>query len=241
MSLTTENFAQRLAELREELIEQGRRSRALVDLAFDSFLMRDADKARAAIALDDEVDRIDVEIERQAVDVLTEVARGTVALPPEPLWSLLTLVKINNDFERMADAGVTVAERALSLSGSPTVFPPTTRVMTNSVVGILRDVVAAYERRDATLARLVLQSEDAVTAFKAEILRQAERSVASGEMGVDLAFDLHELSSQCLLMSDHATNVAEQVIYETTGVIIRHFSQDKSREAAGGQRGGEGD
>jgi phosphate uptake regulator len=68
----------------------------------------------------------------------------------------------------------------------------------------------------------VLQSQHAVTAFKAAILRDAEEKIAKGAMGVDFAFRLHELASQCELMADHCTNMAEQVIYVTTGAIVRH-------------------
>ena len=129
---------------------------------------------------------------------------------------------MNNEYERIADAGVDIAERAVELSGSPAVFPPTTRVMTNSVIGILRDTAKCYEKRDAAIARLVLQSEDTVAKFKAEILRQAAELVTSGEMGVQLAFDLHEIASQCSMLADHCSNIAEQVIYEATGAIVRH-------------------
>ncbi|MBZ0171846.1 MAG: hypothetical protein K8E66_05655, partial [Phycisphaerales bacterium] len=177
---------------------------------------------RTAIQNDDEIDANDVSIERATVALLTRVAHDATPIEDSHLRGVLNLVKVNNEYERIADAGVSIAERAIALSGSPAKFPPTTRVMTNSVVGILRDVTKAYDNRDATLARLVLQSEDTVLMFKHAILRDAERAVAEGRMTVDLAFDLHELASQCLLMADHATNIAEQVIYETTGLIVRH-------------------
>lgn len=222
MSPTSEDFSTQLDALRGQLAEQGRRVRVLVDAALDAFFTADAEKARGAVALDDEVDANDVAIERATVALLTRVAHDATPIEDSHLRGSLNLVKVNNEYERIADAGVSIAERAIALSGSPVRLPPTTRVMTNSVVGILRDVTKAYDQRDATLARLVLQSEDTVLMFKHEILRDAEGAVAAGRMTVDLAFDLHELASQCLLMSDHATNIAEQVIYETTGLIVRH-------------------
>ena len=222
MPLTAEQFDEKVQELRMMLIEQGKNARTLLDLAFDAFLIPDEQKAREAIAADDSIDEIDVQIEQRAVELLNAAAAETVQLSPKSIRAVLTLVKVNNELERAADAGVTIAERAISMSGNPVQFPPTTRVMTNSVLGILRDLIRSYESRDATLARLVLQSQDAVVAFKSEILRQAETRVAAGDMSVDLAFDLHELASQCLLISDHATNIAEQIIYQNTGVIVRH-------------------
>ncbi len=224
MSPSSRDFSAQLDSLRGQLSEQGKRVRRLVENAFDSFFTADKEKARSAIELDDEIDTRDVAIERATVTLLTRVARDASPLDDSHMRASLNLVKVNNEYERIADAGVTVAERAIVLSDNPARLPPTTRVMTNSVIGILRDVTHAYDNRDATLARLVLQSEGTVTMFKSEILREAERDVSEGRMTVDLAFDLHELASQCLLIADHATNIAEQVIYETTGLIVRHTS-----------------
>ncbi len=232
MSLSKEALGERVETLRGRLAEQGVRVRKIVSTAFDAFFTADEEKAQAAIDLDNEIDRHDVDTEKHAVALLTEVANEATPCDDAPLRGILTLVKVNNEYERIADAGVDISERAIGLSGSPAVFPPTTRVMTNSVLGILRDTVKAYDRRDATLARLVLQSENMVLNFKAEILRTAERAVATGEMSVDLAFDLHELAGQCVLMVDHATNIAEQVIYESTGVIVRHRAGEWVEESA---------
>jgi phosphate transport system protein len=147
-------------------------------------------------------------------------------MPDEhPLRSLLTLVKVNNEFERIADAGIEVAQRTLELSGDPVAFPPTARVMSNSVVGILRDIARSYKERDHALARLVLQAEDTVLRFKREISKQSAKRVASGELNADLAFDLLELCNQCAMMGAHATNIAEQIIYESTGTIVRHTEE----------------
>jgi len=222
MSPSASDFSTELNALRAELAAQGKRVRVIVEAALDAFFAADEARARAAIDLDDDIDAADVAIEHAAVDLLTRVAHDATPIKDDGLRGILNLVKINNEYERIADAAVTISESAVLLSGNPVRFPPTTRVMTNSVVGILRDVVTAYDQQDATLARLVLQSEGTVSLFKAEILITAERAVAHGDMTVDLAFSLHELSSQCQLMVDHATNVAEQVIYESTGIIVRH-------------------
>ncbi|MEN1705977.1 MAG: PhoU domain-containing protein [Planctomycetota bacterium] len=225
MTLTPDIFTARLDELRMDLCEQGTRVRKLVEKGFDAFFTRDSELAQAAIELDDEVDRVDVETEQKAVALLAHAAREAVPLPEAPLRSLLTLDKINNEFERIADAGVEVARRAMALADDPVQFPPTARVMTNSVVGILRDVTKAYKSRDPAVARLVLQAEDTVNLFKQEIIRNSERRIAAGDLAVDVAFDLVELSSQCTLMAAHATNIAEQIIYDSTGTIVRHTQE----------------
>lgn len=222
MAITPEQFSERLEALRVELGEQGRRVRRLVQLACDSFIRHEEGPAREALTLEESVDRLDVHLEKRAVALLVEAAGDTTPLGEGPIRGVLTLVKVNNELERIADCGVSIAERALALGPSADVFPPTSLVMTNSVVGLLRDVATAYLDRNAKLARLVLQSEDAVGEFKAQVLRQTEEAVAAGKIGVAMAFELQELAVQCALMADHATNIAEQVIYDATGVIVRH-------------------
>ena len=102
-------------------------------------------------------------------------------------------------------------------------WPETFRVMANSVVGIMRDTCTAYSRSDATLAKVVLQSEDCIEAFKVAILKDAESRIAQGSMHVDFAFTLHEIANECCSMADHCTNIAEQIIYSLTGAIVRHM------------------
>jgi phosphate transport system protein len=106
--------------------------------------------------------------------------------------------------------------------GVATQYPDTFRVMANSVIGILRDVNTAVLHHDPALANIVLQSQHAVTAFKDAVLRDAEGRIAKGQMSVDAAFLLHEIATECEIVADHCTNVAEQIIYLTTGAIVRH-------------------
>ena len=223
MSNTPQGFALRLQRLKADLVEQGRRVQAMLEGAFEAVFARDPARAARVVAMDDAIDRVDVEIERASVQLLTDATHENARLEPVQLRAVLTIVKINNELERIADAGVEIAERCTTLREMPGTIPETFQVMTNSVVGILRDVNRAFDRSDAALAKVVLQSEDAVEAFKAAILTDAERKIASGQMPVDFAFVLHEIAGECLQMADHCTNIAEQVIYSVTGAIVRHM------------------
>jgi phosphate transport system protein len=222
MASTPQGFALRIQRLKADLVEQGRRVQSLLEGVFDAVFARDPARAARAIAMDQAIDAVDVQIEKASVQLLTDATHENARLEPEQLRAVLTIVKINNELERIADCGVEIAERCASLRDMPGSIPETFQVMANSVVGILRDVNRAFDRSDAGLAKVVLQSEDAVEAFKAAILTDAERKIASGQMPVDFAFALHEIAGQCLVMADHCTNVAEQVIYAVTGSIVRH-------------------
>lgn len=219
-------FDARLAGLRRDLSGQATLASALLTDAFEALFDGDVAMARSVISRDDEVDRVDVRIEREAVTLLTRAVSQQLPLGEPDLRSVLTVVKVNNELERIADGAVSVAERAVAIHTRPVTRPPewpaTTRVMTNSVLGMMRDASSALARLDPELARIVLQSERAVEQFKRTIVLKAEEGLAAGRLPIEAAFDLGEIAGLCTLVADHACNVAEQVIYERTGAIVRH-------------------
>lgn len=219
---TPEGLDQRLSALLTDLVAQGRRVEDLIEQSLDAVFQRDAELATRVVDLDDTVDRVDVEIERSAVAILFDATRENVHLDQTQGRRLLNGVKINNELERIADIGVAMAERVKRLETPDQPIPPTLRVMANSVVGILRDAIGALERGDATLAKLVLRGEAAIETFKTEIMRDAERQVLGGQMSIAFAFFLNGIAAQLVMMADHCSNVAEQVIYAETGAIVRH-------------------
>lgn len=222
MPATSQGFAYRLDRLKNDLVQQGERIRTLLESSFEAVFARDTARAARCCGLDDEIDRVDVQLEKDAVQLLTDATHENARLEPAQLRAVLTVVKINNELERIADCGVDIAECVASLRQMPGAIPETFQVMANSVVGIIRDVNRAFERSDPALAKVVLQSEDCVEAFKAAILQDAERKIAAGAMPVDFAFQLHEIANLCCKMADHSTNIAEQIIYAVTGAIVRH-------------------
>lgn len=223
MPTSPEGFERRIDDLRRDLVSQGGRVLRLLESAFDAFFARDGSGAAGVEAADNEIDRVDVEIERAAVAILTDATREGAHLDASQLRQILTIVKVNNELERVADVGVSIAQRVGATPGGSGAFPPTLRVMTNSVIGIVRDANIAVEHTDGRMARVVLQSEDAVAAFKAALLRGAEEQIASGRMAVDFAFNIHELATRCEDVADHCTNIAEQILYLATGTIMRHM------------------
>lgn len=216
-------FSDRIARLKAELVAQARNVQALVEAACDSAFMRDQDAAQRSILMDEPIDRVDVEIEKEAVRLLTDATAAGAALRPDQLRMVLTIVKVNNELERIADCGVEIAELVKPLASQNVPLPDTLRVIANSVVGILRDAGTSLDRADAHLARIVLASEDAVEAFKKAILREAQTQVSTGRMSVDMAFLLQEVTALFETMAEHCTNIAEQVLYLTTGTIVRHM------------------
>lgn len=220
-----QDFPKRIAQLSTDLESQGRRVQALLELALDAFFTRDAAKAAKVNSDDDAIDASDVAIEKACVALLNDATNEGASLGESDLRRVLTIVKVNNELERVADVAVDLSDlvKPMATSTSPArAFPATFRMMANSVIGILRDTTTAFARMDAPLAKVVLQSQHCVTAFKDAIIRDGEQQIAKGQMTVEFAFLLLEVASQCELVADHCTNVAEQIIYSSTGAIVRH-------------------
>jgi len=214
-------FEQRIDRLKAELHNQGRQVERMVESSIDAVFERDPAKAAWVVGEDVTIDRIDVELEKRAVRLLGDIASEQVELPEAKIRMLLTIVKVNNELERIADIAVNVAELAPKLLELPR--PPTTfRVMANSIIGIVRDANTSFENLDVPTARAVLASDDAVDAFELALLREAQEQVARGETPVEVAFSLTRVATDLERMGDHCTNIAEQVIYVATGAIVRH-------------------
>ena len=210
-------FHERLEALHRDLAAQGARVLALCTRAVDCFFDLDQEKARAVLAADDEVDRVDVELERRSVPLL---AMGVT--DEHQIRRVLTIVKVNNELERVADDGVTIAERVLEPGSPGGRIPNTFRVMANSVLGVLRDSVRALERHDPALARQVLLFDDTIERFKRETLLNAQEEAAAGRLAAPFAFRLLAVVKALERMADHCTNICEQVIYLASGLIVRH-------------------
>ncbi len=214
-----EEFRQRLDRLHHDIVQQGQRVEALVERAFESVFDADRGKARQVVDADDLIDRVDIEIEKTAVELL---ALGERSAPQ--LRMVLTIVKVNNELERIADLAAEVAEQVVLVSDCKECFPPTLRVTVNSVIGMIRDSNASMRDLDSSRARQVLASDDLVEKFSRTLLREVQEQLARGACTVDFASAFWTIGNAIERMADHTTNIAEQVIYVESGQIVRHSS-----------------
>jgi phosphate transport system protein len=216
----TEDFQTRLQILRDQITEQGVRVLEQATQAVDCYFDHDLEKAREVLQIELTVDEVDVEIEKQCIPVLALGQTNS-----HSIRSVLTIVKVNNEFERIGDCAVTIAEATLDPLRTTSNLPQTFRVMANSVLGMIRDANRALSKNDPVLARRVLDFDDTVGRFKQEILLDAQQRLADGAIAVDGAFRLLAVTKSLERIADHCTNVCEQVIYLETGKIVRHDAE----------------
>ena len=210
-------FIKKLAQLKADLKIQGGRVSGQLLKSIESSFDGDVEAANFVVAQDEIIDRADVEIERACIDLLR---LGTV--DDYSIRSVLTIVKVNNELERIADCAADIADSSAKQSQLSANFPPTFRVMANSVIGMVRDTNIALDKGDTVLAIRVLSFDDTVNRFRKEIVLDVQRRTSGGSLDPLVAFDLLAITRKLERIADYCTNICEQVIYLETGKIVRH-------------------
>jgi phosphate transport system protein len=179
---------------------------------------RDAALARQVLADEALVNAMEIEVDEQATRLLA--LHQPVACD---LRYLTAVLKINTDLERMSDLATTIARRSLSLLEAPAVKPLVDiPMMAQLVQTMLADSLRCFIERSEDLAYQVLLADDAVDALRdsvtSDLIELMKRDPSAVERSVDLIFIARSLER----IADHATNIAEDVLFLVRGVDVRH-------------------
>jgi phosphate transport system protein len=188
----------------------------------------DALAARLA-GRDDEIDQWDVRIEEECLKILA--LHHPVATD---LRRITAVMKIAGELERVADLGVHIAERATGLVGWPeTGLHERLRHMAQLTLDMLHRSIDSYVNLDSGLARRVCADDESVDRLLREIIGELTGTVKRSPDLVDPAFHLFSASRHIERIADHATNIAEDVVYLVEGEIIRHRESNGQTEDTG--------
>lgn len=207
-----------MASLAEDMLQE----------ACETVFCADENLARRVIARDDEVDAEEVEVE-------TKVIRLMALYQPvgSDLRLLCTVLKVNSDLERIADCAVNIAERAKHLELQPLAAESEAlKHMVPAVQTMLRKAVHAYGAADATAAQRVLSDDEAVDALYSEIIRRIVAEAPEAPGGIAAYLDVLSVAKNLERVADHASNIAEDVIFLCTGEIVRHGGALNRQHAA---------
>jgi phosphate transport system protein len=135
---------------------------------------------------------------------------------------------MNSDLERMGDQAVNIAQRALSILSQPR-FNPVIDIplMAELTENMVRDALDAFTRRDPQLAREVVLRDDQVDLYRDMVFRQLIADMIKDPHSIQQSLDLILISRNLERIADHATNIAEDVIYLVQGRDIRHHAEEK--------------
>ncbi len=204
--------------LKKRLLNMSALVEKRVAQATRSIVNRDAELAKRIVKSDYEVDEVEVEIEEECLKVLA--LHQPVA---KDLRFIIAVLKINNDLERVGDLAVNIAERAIYLAGKPSSCMPFDFVgMATKVQMMLSGCIDALVNQDPREAQRIRAEDDEVDELNRQIYNLVKEKVAQSPEQIDCL--LHSLSVGRHLerIADHATNIAEDVLYLVEAEIVRH-------------------
>jgi phosphate transport system protein len=217
-SHTSAEFELELREIRGQLVAMGARCERAVQVAVAAFLDRDRSKIAEVEAIDERVNHDEMEIDEMAVRVLA--LRQPVAYD---LRFVTTTLKFVTDLERIADEAVNIAERIDTLASAAS-LPPVFELprMSELAQHMLREALDAFVEGDDARARAVLAEDDEVDALYGATLRASLSWMAEHPTEIPYAMCVASAAKYLERIADHATNLAEHVVYLERGDDVRH-------------------
>ncbi len=212
------SFDEELSTLKEKILLMGSKVEESIRLALKSIVDRDSRLAKKVIQSDRDINDIEIEID--------EICHRLLALH-QPMAGdmrfITSAMKINSDLERQGDLAVNMAERALTLNEvaplKPFIDIPHMANITQEMVKVSLDSLV---NRDPKMARSVCERDDEVDNLNDQIIRELISYMLEDRANIKRALDLILVSRYLERIADHATNVAEDVIYMVEGKDIRH-------------------
>jgi phosphate transport system protein len=217
------HFQQELQKLKEALLKMAALVEEAISTAVQSLVKRDSDLAKKTFEGEDQINRMEIDIEDTCLKLLA--LRQPMAAD---LRFITSAMKIITDLERMGDQAVNIAERAISLNQEPQLKPyidiPRIAEIAQSMV---KDVLDAFVNSDSKLARSVCERDDMVDGLNDQVFRELLTFMMSDPKTITRAVHLM-IVCRCLeRIADHATNIAEDVIFLVDARVIKHHADAK--------------
>lgn len=218
-------FEKELTDLKGTVLKLGSMVEKAISDSIKSLVERNSKLAADVIDKDTQVNALDVEIDEECIRLiaLRQPRAGDLRL-------ITTAMKITTDLERIGDLAVDISERALELNEEPQMKPyidiPR---MAEIAQGMVRDALDAFVKRDSSLARDVLTRDDLVDNLNWQVLNELLFFMIQDPKTVSRAVKITYVSKYIERIADHATNIAEMVIYLVEGKIIRHMAVPETK------------
>jgi phosphate transport system protein len=216
------HFQEELEQLKTRLLEMGGLAEEQVRLAVKALTERDRELVALALNGDEPINRLHIEIDGRCFTLLALHQPMAV-----DLRAIVAAVKINTDLERVGDLAINIAEAARRYAQ----HAPVKKLidiprMANIAQNMLRDSLDAFVRRDTELAQRVLNEDDKLDDLKTQIFRELLTYMLQDPSTIEGALDLILISRHLERIGDHATNIAEDVIFMVSARDVRHHASE---------------
>ncbi len=211
-------FEEEIQLLNDTLLEMGALVAHSVHRSVLSLVEKNEDYAHQVIRDESRIDQMEIQIDDQAASLI--VREQPVA---RDMRLVVAAIKISTDLERMGDLAVHIAERSLSLLTQPPLPEPMNfGALASLVESMVLGSLDAFVKRDAQIARSILERDDTVDKSRNAIQRQLIELMQNDPATITRAIDYLIVARKLERIGDHATNIAEDVIFLAQGVDVRH-------------------
>ena len=216
------HFQEELEVLKARLLEMGGLAETRVSAVVEALVRRDVAKVASVLNGDAPINRLHIEIDNRCFTMLALHQPMAV-----DLRAIVSAVKINTDLERVGDLAINIAEAVDRYLRHPPVKPlidiPR---MADIAQAMLRDALDAYVRRDTVMAQDVLNRDDELDGLKTQVFRELLTHMLQDAGTIEPALDLILISRHLERIGDHATNIAEDVIFMVLARDVRHHAAE---------------
>jgi len=222
MERVVRHFQEELEQLKRRLLEMGGLAEEHVRLAVKGLVDRDHELIDSVLLGDEPLNALHIELDNRSFTLLA-LYQPMAA----DLRTIVAALKINTDLERVGDLAVNIAEAARRYtSHSPVKKLIDIPRMASIAQTMLRDALDAFVRRDVDLAQQVLNEDDKLDALKTQIFRELLTYMLQDPSTIEPALDLILVSRHLERIGDHATNIAEDVIFIVSARDVRHHARE---------------
>jgi len=223
------HFEDQLNELKGRLVTMGTAAESMIERAVKALLERDAARLPEVFRTEQQVNELHIEVDERVINLIA--LHHPVATD---LRMAVMCSKIAGELERIGDQAVNICQNTTELLRYPPLKPLIDiPLMAEIARRMLRESLDAFVRQDAVLAQKVLNTDDEVDAFKNQIFRELLTYMMSDPGTISRALALILISRNLERVGDHATNVAEEVIYSAQGRDVRHHHEEQRRTEEG--------
>ena len=220
------HFDEDLDVLRGKLLEMGGLCEDMIHDAVKVLTERDEVYLADVQTKEGRVNDLHIEIDELALRLIAlhQPAAGDLRL-------IAAALKINSDLERIGDQAVNIAETGIYLARMPRIKLGDIPRMVEVAVGMTKDSLDAFSRRDVELARSVIARDDEEDALKSQTFNELVGLMQSDASTIQRGMDIILVARNLERIADHATNIAEDVIFMVLGKDIRHHAEEKAAAA----------
>jgi phosphate transport system protein len=218
---TDREYEAELRKLREQILLMGARVEEMIQQSARALVERNSDLAHRTIEFDHQINRIEVDTDDLCLRILAK--RQPVA---SDLRFITIAMKMVTDLERIGDLGVNICERVIELNAEPPLKPYVDLPkMAEVVQAMVREALDAFVNRDADHAQRVIERDATLDAYYAQIFRELLTYMMEDGRNIYRATRVQSIAKYLERMGDHATNLAEMVVFMVKGKDIRHLGR----------------